>query len=533
MKKITQLLIFILFAISSNLSFSQTATDSTLAAEALEYKNTEQNFDSLLNEWYVKNAITQDSNLIVSRGLNHFIDVSDSVIIERLNKIETTIPLAFNEDVRKWINMYIKKGEYILPTVLGLSQYYFPLFEQELDANNIPLEIKYLAIVESALNPQAVSPAGATGLWQFMFGTGKMYGLKINTLVDERKDPILATKAAVKMLGELYAIYGDWFLSIAAYNCGPGNVNRALKRAGITNDFWGIYSYLPTETRGYIPAFIAITYLMNYSTEHNFYPIKITLPTYSDTVMVNEKLHLMQVAEVLNIPIDELRNMNPQYKKDLIPGNTQPCHLKLPFETATLFASLSDSIYNYQDSIYIDNVKIAAVTAKYIASTSSSASYSDDADYDPCDAGELAGKTELTYIVKSGDNLGFIANWYDVSTTDLKCWNNTTSTKLNIGDKIIVYVPTKKLPTYKNIDNLTFDQKQTAASDIIVKKSATTSTKLDDTYIYYTIKSGDLISSIAAKYEGVTEAQIKALNSFTDADVRRLQIGQIIKVKKK
>jgi len=530
MKKITHLLISILFAISSNLSFSQTAPDSTQAVNTLEFRNTQLNFDSLLNEWYVKNAVAQDSNLIASKGLNHFVDIEDSVIIERLNKIQTTIPLAYNAEVKQWINMYLKKGEYLLPAVLGLSQYYFPIFEEIFDAKDIPLELKNLAIVESALNPQAVSPAGATGLWQFMFGTGKMYGLQVNTLVDQRKDPIMATYAAAVFLKDLYAIYGDWFLAIAAYNCGPGNVNRALKRVNAPTDYWGIYNYLPAETRGYIPAFIAITYLTTYAKEHNFYPMKISLPNYSDTVMITQKLHLIQVAEVLSIPIDELRDMNPQYKKDIIPGNSELCYLKLPFESATKFASLSDSIYAYKDSLYIDNVKVIATTAKYVASTSNTTSYTEEKEEVAFDASTMVGKTELIYTVKSGDTYGFIANWYDVSTTDLKYWNNTTSNKLSVGDKISVYVSTKKLATYKNIDNLTFEQKQTAASDIIVKKSVT---KLDETYIYYTIKSGDLISTIAAKYEGVTEAQIKTLNSFTDSDVRRLQIGQVIKIKKK
>ncbi len=538
MNKFLNLLILVSLTLITHLSFSQSATDTTTSVNLLEFKNAQANLDSLLNEWYVKNAIANDSIYRSSRGLEHYTKVADSIIIERLNKIPTSIQMSFNSDVRKWLDLYLKSGEYVMPTLLGLSQYYYPIFDEIFDANGIPLELKHLAVVESALNPQAVSPAGATGIWQFMFSTGKMYGLNINTLIDERKDPYTATLAAAKLFKELYRIYGDWMLAIAAYNCGPGNVTRALSRAGEGANYWDIYNFLPVETRGYIPAFVAMTYLMTYSNEHNFYPVKITLPMYSDTVIVTEKLHMKQVAEVLSLSLEELRDMNPQYKKDLIPGNTDKCYLRLPFQKANLFASLSDSIYHYKDSIYLNTVKVKTPTTvaatKYIASTSTS-TYTEktekvEKEETPCDVGNLVGKTELIYTVKSGDTYGFIANWYNVSTTELKCWNNTTSNKLSIGDKIIVYVPTKKLTTYKTIDNLTFDQKQALTSDEIIKKSPT---KLDETYIYYTIKSGDLISTIAAKYDGVTEADIKKLNAFTDSDVRRLQIGQVIKIKKK
>jgi membrane-bound lytic murein transglycosylase D len=511
----------------SNVAFSQMLNDTVNEVDYLEFSQTEMNFDSLLTAWYIKNAIEQDTINFYSKGLEHHIDIQDSVVIERLKKIPTTIQLAYNDKVNAWIQSYIKKGDYLIPSVLGLSTYYFPLFEEVLDSKNMPLELKYLAIVESALNPVAASRAGATGIWQFMYGTGKLYDLEINTLIDERRDPVKATYAAANFLEDLYQIYGDWILAIAAYNCGPGNVNKAIKRSGST-DYWEMYEYLPRETRGYVPAFIAVTYLMNYNTEHNFFPLEIELPTHTDTVFIEKKLHLSQVSEVLSIPLEQLRDMNPQYKKDIVPGHIEKSPLRLPFDQTARFIEFSDSIYAYMDSIYLeDNVKVVAVSTKTKTYSTSSTSYETSS---PCDDLDVTGKTALTYTVKSGDNYGFIANWYDISTADLKCWNDAYSDKLDVGDVLTVYVSTKKSNTYKNINTMSFEEKQNLTSTTIVK---TSTEKLDETYIYYTIKSGDTISSIAANYDGVTETDIKNINSFTESDVRTLQIGQVIKIKKK
>jgi len=528
MKILSTLVIIIVLLTINGKSFSQMSIDTSSTMDYLEFSQAELNFDSLLSAWYVKNAVLSDSGSVTSRGLDHQIDISDSIIIERLKKIPTTIDLTYNEDVNKWIKAYIKKGEYLIPSVLGLSNYYFPLFEEVFDAKGIPLELKYLAIVESALNPVAASKAGATGLWQFMYGTGKMYNLQINTLIDDRRDPIKSTYAAANFLTDLYSIYGDWTLCIAAYNCGPGNVNKAIKRSGSRN-FWEMYDYLPRETKGYVPAFIAVTYLMNFYEEHNFYPLDITLPQYTDTIQINKKLNLFQVSEVLSIPIEQLRDMNPQYKKDIVPGNIETSVLKLPYEHSLRFIEFSDSIFKYKDSIYLaDNVKL--VTKTTTTKSTTTASYSDYVEKTPCESNDLSGKTAVTYTVKSGDNYGFIANWYDISIADLKCWNDAYSDKLDVGDVLTVYVSTKKISYYKKIDGLSFDEKSALTSTAIVK---TSTTKLDENYIYYTIKSGDTISSIASKYDGVTETDIKTINAFTEDQVRKLQIGQVIKVKAK
>lgn len=527
-------LTFLIIAVSlifSGNAFSQNEKKSTIDS-ALEYQ-TLRNFDSLLTVWYVKNSIYKDSTMVPVKGANHNIDIADSIIIDRLNKIPSPIEMTYNKEVRDWINMYLKRGQYMMPTFLGLEAYYFPFFEQLLDANDIPIEFKYLPIIESALNPTAVSPAGATGLWQFMYSTGKMYGLEINSFIDERRDPVKSTYAAVNFLGDLYDMYGDWQLVLAAYNCGPGNVNKAIRRAGGKTNFWEIYKYLPKETRGYVPAFIAATYVMTYSKEHNFYPTEIDMPIHTDTIMVTDTLHLMQVAEVMQIPIDQLRDMNPQYKKDIVPGHVKPYPLRLPVENYANFITLSDSIYAYNDSLYF-RPRTRVTPPSYVATSRGSYSYDDDNfDDSPCENISLAGKSKLTYTVKSGDNFGFIANWYDVSVQELKCWNNKSSNRLSIGEKLTVYVYTKKLKYYKTIDNMSFEQKQNKTSQQTVAKSRTTNKKLDKNYVYYTIKSGDNIYTIAQKFDGVSHEDIKRINNFTDNDLRRLQIGQIIKIKRK
>ena len=284
------------------------------------------------------------------------------VYIERLSRIPSVMEFAYNDIVQRFIDRYSGRLRYSVSYLLGAANFYIPIFEEALEAYQLPLELKYLPIIESALNPKAVSRAGATGLWQFMLGTGKQYGLEVNSLVDERRDPVKSSYAAARYLRDLYKIFGDWNLVIAAYNCGPENINKAIRRyraaSGRTQegeaitaadkDYWQIYPYLPAETRGYVPAFIAANYIMTYYSQHNICPMSTRLPAKTDTVMVSRNLHLEQVAEVVGINIDLLRSLNPMYRRDVLPGTTEPCALRLPQTEVGKFIDMEDSVYNYK-----------------------------------------------------------------------------------------------------------------------------------------------------------------------------------------
>jgi membrane-bound lytic murein transglycosylase D len=281
--------------------------------------------------------------------------------IERLSRIPTVMEMAYNDVVQKFIDRYSGRLRRSISYMLGASNFYMPIFEEALEMYQLPLELKYLPIIESALNPTAVSRVGAAGLWQFMIGTGKQYGLQVNSLVDERRDPVKSSYAAARYLKDLYKIFGDWNLVIAAYNCGPENINKAIRRANpataknqdgevapVIKDYWHIYPYLPRETRGYVPAFIAANYIMTYYSQHNICPMSTRLPAKTDTVMVSRNLHLEQVAEVVGINIDLLRSLNPMYRRDVLPGATEPCALRLPQTEVGKFIDMEDSVYNYK-----------------------------------------------------------------------------------------------------------------------------------------------------------------------------------------
>jgi membrane-bound lytic murein transglycosylase D len=299
--------------------------------------------------------------------------------------------------------------------MLGIGKYYLPIFEQALDAAHLPLELKYLPVIESALNPTAFSRAGASGLWQFMYATGKVYGLQGNSLVDERRDPIKSTDAAVRYLKDLYTIYNDWTLVIAAYNCGPGNVNKAINRSGGKRDYWAIYNYLPQETRGYVPAFIAAAYTMNYYKEHNFCPANIETPVSCDTLMLNERVHLIQIAEVLNIDLSVLRSLNPQSRRDIIPGNGLPYTLCLPQTHINSFLSRKEEILAYKsEELNRHRIIIEPAAA------------------DPY----YKGTGKRTYTVKSGDTLYSISRKQGVAVTQIKKLNNLRSDNLHIGQSL-------------------------------------------------------------------------------------------------
>jgi membrane-bound lytic murein transglycosylase D len=270
------------------------------------------------------------------------------VDIERLRRIPSVMELAYNDIVQRFIDRYSGRLRYSVSYMLGAANFYMPIFEEALDTYQLPLELKYLPIIESALNPKAVSRVGATGLWQFMLSTGKQYGLEINSLVDERRDPVKSSYAAARLLRDLYRIFGDWNLVIAAYNCGPENIKKAIHRANGEKDYWKLYPYLPAETRGYVPAFIAANYIMTYYCEHNICPMTTNLPAQSDTVVVNKELHLEQIAGVIGTDIDLLRSLNPEFRRDIVPGNSKPYAIRMPITDTGKFIDNQDSIFNYR-----------------------------------------------------------------------------------------------------------------------------------------------------------------------------------------
>lgn len=444
-------------------------------------------------------------------------EFSDSVYLARINSIPSIINLSYNHIVRNFIHVYTVKKRDKLELILGLKDYYFPMFEEVLDFHQMPVELKYLAVIESALNPNAVSKAGATGLWQFMYGTGRMYNLNVNSFIDDRRDPLKATHAAALYLKDLYRTFGDWMLCIAAYNCGPGNVNKAIRRAGGKKNYWDIYYYLPRETRGYIPAFIAATYVLNFYKEHNIKPQLIEMPVATDTIMITRELHLKQVAELLHISIDELRLLNPQYRVDIIPAKTQAYPLRLPYDYAGAFIDLKESVYTYKDSIYLKNYELL----KEPANKSYSSAPSGD-------------NVRLYYTVKSGDNLGYISEWYNVRIADLRYWNRIRGNTINKGQRLVIYVPNSKYSRYKNINTMSFAQKQKIKSggstDISSSSPKISNEIIQDGYVCYKVKSGDTLWEIA-KNSGVSDDDIRKLNNLKDGD--KIISGQILKIKKK
>lgn len=306
-----------------------------------------EELDSLMNLYHSQNflAVDEDCNL---PDFNPTYD--KEVYVDRLRRMPTVMEMAYNDVVRTFIDRYAARMRKHVSVMLGASNFYMPIFEQALESYGLPLELKYLPVIESGLNPTAVSRVGATGLWQFMLATGKHYGLQVNSLVDERCDPILASNAAAHYLSDLYKIFGDWNLVIAAYNCGPENINKAIHRSGGSKDYWTIYPYLPKETRGYVPAFIAANYIMNYYCEHNICPMVTNLPAKTDTIMVDRDVHFEQIAHVLGISVSQLRELNPQYRKNIVNGTNKLSSLRLPVAYINKFIDNADSIYAYNAS---------------------------------------------------------------------------------------------------------------------------------------------------------------------------------------
>ena len=429
---------------------AETEAMDTFSMEGEVELLTPENLDSLLNLWYVNRSLETPVDDYNPEADTLIPDFSDSVYLARLAEIPSVVDLSYNRIVKNYINVYTQKRREQVRVMMGLSDYYFPMFEAVFDLYGVPYELKYLSIIESALNPRAVSRAGAVGTWQFMYSTGKHYGLTINSLVDERRDPLAATHAAARFLADLYRMYHDWTLALAAYNCGPGNVNKAIRRSGGKRNFWDIFYYLPRETRGYVPAFIAATYAMNYPGDHLLSKAALTLPPYTDTMMVYEPVHLKQVSEVMNLPIGLLRDINPQYRQDVVPGTSKKGYaIRIPQDQTAAFIDLQDSIFAYKDSVFFDPGKKVASPQRY------SSSYQVDLPADKYD--------KLYYTVRSGDNVGFVADWYDVRASDLRYWNNISRNLIKVGQKLLIYKPKGSSARYKDLDNMSFAEKQTFA----------------------------------------------------------------------
>ncbi len=381
--------------------------------------------DSLLSIWYLHRQIRENPQNEYNMDSVHFSSgVPDKVLIERLEKMNSFIQLPYNETVKNYMVLYSEKMPTRMGQILGLAQYYMPIFEETFRKYGLPLELKYMAIIESALNPVAVSRVGATGMWQFMHSTARNYGLRIDSYIDDRMDPVASVDAAARYLRDAYRIFGDWSLAISSYNCGSGNVNKAIKRAG-RRDFWSIYPHLPRETRGYVPAMVGAMYAVNYAKEYGLEPAPVQMPAHIDTFMVNKNLHFRQISEVIGVPIDDLRDLNPQYYKDIVPGNQGEQVLRLPFNYSNAFLDSQDTIYKY---------KAAEMFSGSIDDGRNGRSTSTSSSRKPASG----GGQWVYYKVRRGDNLGKIAARNHTTVKKLKSWNGLRSDRIREGQRLKV-----------------------------------------------------------------------------------------------
>ena len=382
--------------------------------EAMTY-----DMDSLMSQYMSKTYLATDNDCQMK---NENVTYDKQVYIDRLHRMPTIMEMPYNEVVQSCIDRYTSRMRQSVSYFLGASNFYMPIFEEALDLYQLPLELKYLPVIESALNPTAVSRVGATGLWQFMLTTGKAYGLNVNTLVDERRDPVKASYAAARYLRDLYNIFGDWNLVIAAYNCGPENINKAIRRSGGEKDYWKIYPYLPKETRGYVPAFIAANYVMNYYCEHNICPMKSQLPVKTDTVMVDRNVNFSQIASVCELDISMIRALNPAYRRDIVPGATTPSPIRLPISDISTFIDRQDSIYAAESStdkrleVPVEETVVKTTTAK----------------------DRKSSRNAQWHKVRSGDNLGAIAKRYGTTVSKLKKLNGLRNSNIRAGQRLRV-----------------------------------------------------------------------------------------------
>ncbi len=474
----------------------------TITDNAIVYPESfETDTKALMNNWYLKNYTVLDTHIDKPENT----EVSDEVYIKRLQALPTSIEMPFNSVVKSYIEMYVNRRRTLVEEMLGMSLYYMPIFEDALEKHGLPLELKYLPVIESAINPNAVSRVGATGLWQFMVSTGKSLGLEINTLVDERRDPYRSTDKAAEYLKNLYNIYHDWSLAIAAYNCGPGNVNKALRRAGAAEgemkDFWEIYEYLPRETRGYVPAFIAANYVMTYFKNHGISPSLAKKPLLTDRVRINNRVSFKQICDVLQIPIEVLRVLNPQFRRDIIPGDNHVYELCLPINQVASYIMSEDSIMGYTKGVAARR----AIVEPGDSRNSISGVEGVDFRYE-------TRQVTKWHKVARNETLSKIARRYGVTTSSIKKANNMRSSSVRRGRSLkIVTTERVKVPIVKE------DKPEEMVAQTSSDMDANTSS--DGIVVKHTVLEGETLHSIA-QANGITVDALKAVNNLTSDEIK-------------
>ncbi|WRQ33877.1 LysM peptidoglycan-binding domain-containing protein [Bacteroidales bacterium MB20-C3-3] len=477
----------------NSIPFSDTLSENdTINPGGLSFFETEDlldpsaNTDSLLNLWYVQRSLTLDEGISVNLETENLTsDTPDSILIKRLKAINSFIPLPYNNIIKNHIIYYTQRIPNKIDLILGLSSYYLPIFEEIFDQYDMPKELKAMAIIESALNPVATSRVNARGIWQFMYRTARQYNLEINTYVDERLDPVASSHAAAKYLKDAYTIFGDWSLAIASYNCGAGNVNKAIRRAGGSRDFWTIYPYLPRETRGYVPSFVAALYTLAYYKDHGITPRAIAMPAHVDTFEIRRPLHFGQISELIGITKEEIADLNPQYVKEIIPGTENKTYLlKLPFNYTAQFVDHEKEIYSFKDSVFFNPIVLN-------------------------DAKSVQTQSTTYHTVRRGETLGRIAQRYGVRLSDLQRWNGVKS-NIRIGQRLTIH-------------------KNGAPAASAKASSALASTSRAGEYLMYTVKKGDTLWEISRKFEGVSLNDIMKLNGFSKKS--KIMPGKKIKIK--